>query len=164
VRVVERVAGRVADHHGLGREAGNLVSQDAADAAEGLGGVDPVLAAGHPVDPVAVRREGHRVHVHLMSLAIDELEARGRLAGGEHVAAFAQRLLDLRAVLEPGHAVEVVVRSRLLPEQRVDRPAAVEPDRDAARLQMREQVEDTHGVHLRLRLSLASAPRHARAD
>src|ERR671922_787742 len=104
------------------------------------------------------------MHVHLMSLFVDELEARRWFAGGEHVAAFAERLLDPRAVVESGHEVEVVVRSRLLTEQRVDRPAAVEPYRDVVRLQVREQAEDARCVHLRLRLSPASASRHTRAD
>jgi hypothetical protein len=58
-----------------------------------------------------------------MTFRVDELEAVRKSASGLGVPACAERLLDLRGVLEPRDEVEIVVRPRLLAEQCVDRPA-----------------------------------------
>jgi hypothetical protein len=52
------------------------------------------------------------------------------------------------AVLDADHDVEVVVRPQLFLAQRVDAPAAVDPDRHAGRLQCLEQAGHLRRRHL----------------
>jgi hypothetical protein len=76
VSCVEDVPGRVVDHHDVAREAGDFAPSYAGDATESMGGVDPVLAVGHPVGAVAFWREPERVDVDLMPIASPNVKTR----------------------------------------------------------------------------------------
>src|SRR3954451_19596710 len=78
------------------------------------------------VDVRAVARD--RVDVDLSPLGIDTFEAHRRPTPGARVAERGQLPLDQGDTLEPHDDVEVVVRPRLTPDERVDAPATVEPD------------------------------------
>ena len=111
-------------------------------AAEATRREDPLATTDHLIDAVAVGIERRGVHVDLMTFRIDELEAVRQPASGLNVPACAERLLDLRGVLEPRDEVEVVVRPRLLAEERVDRPAAVQPELDPRSFEVGEKIQD----------------------
>jgi hypothetical protein len=95
-----------------------------------------------------------------VTFRIDELEAVRQPTSGLNVPACAERLLDLRGVLEPRDEVEVVVRPRLLAEERVDRPAAVQPELDPESFEIGEKIQDAGRAHLGPRFPPAAGSSH----
>ncbi len=148
------------DQHDFGRETGHSATEDPTHAAEGTRREDPLATTDHLIDAVAVGIERRGVHVDLMTFRIDELEAVRQPASGLNVPACAERLLDLRGVLEPRDEVEIVVRPRLLAEERVDRPAAVQPELDPQSFEIGEKIQDAVRVHLGLRFPPAAGSSH----
>src|SRR5437763_16010514 len=146
----------MAEHLYLRRETTDACAADRAGPGEARGRIWPSAALSHLVDPVAVLVESDRMHVDLATDVVHELEAHRRAATGEAVAERFQRRDQFRRLVERGYEIEIVVRARLLAEERVDAPAAVEPSREAGGGDRIEQPSDLFRGHVLLRR--ASAP------
>ncbi len=82
------------------------------------------------------------MHVDLPADRVDEHEAPGRGTGDELVSDHLEQIDDAVRVPDVDDEVEVVVHPRLLPEQGVDAPAAVEPDVEAVLLEQPDDLEE----------------------
>jgi hypothetical protein len=71
------------------------------------------------------------VNVDLAPARIDHHEALGRSSGYERISQAVEQLDHPARVFELDHDVEVVVFARLMLEQRINTPAAVQPDIDS---------------------------------
>src|SRR3954454_11026327 len=160
VFLVELVAGRVVHEHDVGRQARDLLAEDAAYAAEAGGGKDPVLAVLQPVDAVAAWLHRGGMDVHLMPGGVDEDETGRRRVVRHGIAQRFERGDDVSVVLYPRDEIEVVVRARLRPEECVDRPPPVEPHRDVAPGKVREEIEHSARLHFAVGISAAARARH----
>ena len=102
---------------------------------------------------------GDRVGIDLVSVRIDELEAERRAAACECVPELAERIFHGSGLVEQADDVEVVVGACLFVQERVDAPAAVDPDAKAASGEMSHEGGSAGGIHARLRDTSASRPR-----
>ena len=129
--------------------------------AEALGREHPIVAVLHPVHAVPLRVKDHRVDVDLVPRAVAQDEVRVGLATVELVAVAGERLTHRRNVAHADDEVEILVGARLLAEQRVDRPAAVEPRVDPGAVKALEDRRDIVAGHHRDRVVWYGA-RHVR--
>ena len=131
----------------LGRDARHLHAADAAVPGKAL--ARPTMrrtAGGIGLPAVAVRVESQRVAVDLPPGCVFEDEAGGPFDVG--AAELAEGLADALDVFETDAEIQIVVRARLLPEQRVDAPAALDPYLDAVVAETSEDVEDVDSRQL----------------
>jgi hypothetical protein len=63
-------------------------------------------------------------------------------------AEFGKRVLGAAAVVACDRQVQVLVGTRLLSEERIDAPAAIEPDRDAGGVEAVQRLDHLRGVQL----------------
>ena len=138
------VADGVAEHLDVRGEASHLAPLDPAPPAEALRRVPPILAILHQVDAVTGLVEGHRMHVDFPCTLVTEHEIRDRLAPDETEAGICERVSHRPDRVHPYDEVEVVVRSRLLAERRIDCPTAVEPRVDPGDVEAIEDLDDVH--------------------
>ena len=130
----------------IGRDATNRASADPTTALETGCGVAVSSAVGKLLPPVASRVEGERVKVDLTTGRVAEDEARGPpvvLCAPELWQEGDQTI----EILAPYDEVQVVMRARLLAEERVDTPTSVDPPVDAYGIQAFEDLEDIVGLH-----------------
>src|SRR5918999_429496 len=113
----ERVPVRVAEHLRLRRQAPDARAAHEPLAAEVSRRVDPVLAVLHPVDAVAGFVEGDGVDIDFEPRAVGEHERVRRLAPEHTEAPRREKLPEPRHVLNGQDDVNVLVWSRLRPEQ-----------------------------------------------
>jgi len=74
------------------------------------------------------------MHVDLAPARIDHHEALRRSSGDQGISETGKQFYDPARVAKLDHEVEVVVFACLMPEQRVNTPAAVQPDIDSVDL------------------------------
>jgi hypothetical protein len=103
-----------------------------------------VRAVGLPAVAMLVERQG--MTVDLSAGVILEDEARGPF--DVRATELAEDAADSLDVLGAHAEIEIVVRARLLAQQRVDAPAALDPDVDSMLAQTAEDVDDVGGRQL----------------
>lgn len=91
--------------------------------------------------PAAIVVEGHRVEIDAPIPRIAHDEARRQLGFDHGEAEKRERVLRRFRIGERNDAIQVVVRPRLLPDQRVDAPAAIEPYADAGPAQRGDDLQ-----------------------
>src|SRR2546428_5359526 len=89
---------------------------------------------------VAVLVECQRMAVHLSAGRVAQNEARGPLV--VRTLEFRERRADAVDVLHADAEIEVLVRTRLLAEQRIDAPATFDPKRDSGRVEALDGGDD----------------------
>ncbi len=118
-----------------------------------LGGVPRPGSAGLgellPAVPVLVEPE--RMDVDLSSAFVAQHETRGQAGLDRRIVAEAdlgERALGLRELIPVDREVEIRVIPRLLPDERIDAPAAVDPYRAATTLQRAQHLADVRARHV----------------
>ena len=157
-----RVVARVTEHLDLGSETANPAARNGPETGEPGGGIDPVLAALHPIDAVARFVEHHGMDVDLAAFVVGQLEAHRCCTAHTTVAPSCQQRLERPHCAELYDEIQVVMRTRLCLEHRIDAPPSVEPHLDADRLEDVEKVNHLLGAHLQARHAAGPGDRRER--
>src|SRR5580765_1694765 len=137
----------VTAHLSLRGKALNPCAVDGAHSCEGVGREHPVIPVVHPMDCRAVGPDGHRMKVDLVARRAGQPERVWNRSLSNDEVRWPEQFQSLRNVAHADDDVEIIVRTRLTPEQRIDPPATVYPDRNASLLQLGDEPADGRCIH-----------------
>lgn len=130
----------VADYLDFWRQASDTDALDDTTPVEPRSREDPVRSVLHPVDAMSISIKDDGVDVDLEPGAICKNEVGFRTARPPLKAPALQDLLQPREVCDAQDDVDILVRSCLGAENRIDGPTAVEPDLDPGRLEYLKEI------------------------
>lgn len=131
----------------LGRAAPDLPASDPTMPGQVVTRPQVLLAAALFLPPVAALIETKRVDVDLPARRVGDHEARRPFVALWEPSELRERRFEQGYVVPSDREVEVVVGARLHAEQRVHRPASVDPPADPSAIEPREDLEDVVGGH-----------------
>lgn len=134
----------------LRRDTANRASLDLPLTNQPLDRVEAPCPSGELLPAVAVLVEQDRVEIDAATVWCEHHQACGEagLSAGVVVEPHrCERRLRARAVRACDDHVDIAVRAGLFPNQRVDSPATIKPDRDFRSVETVEQLDQLDGVH-----------------
>jgi hypothetical protein len=134
----------------LRRDTANSASLDVPLTSQPLDRVEAPCPSGEFLPAVATFVEQDWVEVDAATVCREHHQARGEagLSAGVVVEPDRrERSLRARAVRACDDHVDIAVRAGLFPNQRVDSPATIKPDRDFRVVETVEQLDQLDGVH-----------------
>lgn len=139
------VAGRVAEHLDLRRQASKVTLRDEAPTSEAGRREHPVVAVRHPIDAVPAVIEPHGMDVDLAPLRVAQDEIGIGCALDQSEAVVYEDQAHPRHVADTHDEVQIVMRSRLLPNEGVDTPSSLDPGLDPRVFEAIDDASDVVG-------------------